>query len=71
MTDDNELVIITEPKTISFDLTKKVNNSLKYETDHMKHNAFLAEHKIKNKTERLFFKYKHKNDIHEYEKNVV
>ena len=46
-TDDNKLVIITEPKTISFDLTKKVDNSLKYEADHMKHNGFLAEHKIK------------------------
>ena len=66
-----KLVIITEPKTISFDLTKKVDNSLKYEADHMKHNGFLAEHKIKKKTERLFFKYKHKNDIHEYGKNVV
>ena len=48
-TDDNKLVIITEPKTISFDLTKKVDNSLKYEADHMKHKGFLAEHKKKQK----------------------
>ena len=31
--DDSKLVRITEPKTIHFNLTKKVDNSLKYEID--------------------------------------
>ena len=29
--DDNKLVIITNPKTSSFNLTKKVDNSLKHD----------------------------------------
>ena len=37
---DNEHVIITEPKTICFNLTKNVENSLKDETDHcIKHSG--------------------------------
>ena len=32
----------------------------------IRHNEFLAEERIKNKTEQLLSKYKHENDIHEY-----
>ena len=53
--DNNKLVIITEPKTISFNLTKKVDNNLKNEVDHIiKHNGFMAEHRVKNEIEQLF-----------------
>ena len=46
---DNKLVTITEPKTIHFDLPKKIDSSLKHETDFLiKHNEFLAEDTIKN-----------------------
>ena len=48
--EDNKLVIITKPKTIHFDLSKDVDNSLKYETDFIiKHIKLLAEHTIKTK----------------------
>ena len=41
---DNKLVIMIEPKTISFSLTKKVDNSLKHKIDIIrKHNGCLAE----------------------------
>lgn len=47
---DNNLVTITEPKSIHFDLPKKIDNSLKHETDFtIKHNEFSAEDTIKNK----------------------
>ena len=40
--DDNELVKITELNTIRFSLTKKVDNSLKQETNFIiKHNGIL------------------------------
>ena len=47
--DSNKLVIITEPKTIHFDLSKDVDNNLKYEIDFIiKHNEFLiAENTIR------------------------
>ena len=34
--DDNKLVIITEPETTSFNLTKKVDNSLVHEINSFK-----------------------------------
>ena len=44
-----ETVIITEPKTIHFDLSKDVGKNLKYEIDAIiKDNNFLAKHTIKN-----------------------
>ena len=64
--EDNNLVIITELKTIQFDLPKNVGNNLKYETDSIiKYNEILPEHKIKNGISQLLFKYKHRKDIHE------
>ena len=66
---DNKLVIITEPKTIHFDLPKDVGNNLKHKIYFIiKCNAFLAEHTIKNETGQLLSKYKHGNDIHEQQK---
>ena len=45
---DNKLVIITEPKTIHFSFSKKIDNFLKHEINLIiKHNEFLAEHPIK------------------------
>ena len=41
---DSEPVIITEPKTLSFDLPKKVNNKLEHEIDFIiKRNKFSIE----------------------------
>ena len=51
---------MTAPKTIHFDLSKKVDNRLKHETGFI---IKRAEHKIKNKISQLFSKYKHGNDI--------
>ena len=68
--EDNKLAIITEPKTVNFDLSKDLDNNLKYEINFMiKHNKLLAEHTIKNEISQLLFKYKHGNDIHEHSKN--
>ena len=40
-TDDNKLVKMTEPKSISFNFTKKADNSLMHEVNHIiKHNGF-------------------------------
>ena len=44
---DNKLVIIIEPKTFCFNLSKDVDNNLKQENDFIiKHNEILAEHTI-------------------------
>ena len=46
---DNKLVIITEPKTIHFSFSKKIDNFLKHEINLIiKHNEFLAERPVKN-----------------------
>ena len=66
---DNKLIIITEPKTIHFNLPKVISNNLKYEIDFIiRDNELLTEHKIKNKISRLLFKHKHVSDIHEHGK---
>ena len=66
---DNKLVIITEIKTIRFNLTKTTDNSLKHETEFIiKSNEFLAEQRTKKETDQLLFKYNHGNDIHEHGK---
>ena len=52
--DDNKLAIITEPKTICFNLTKNVDDSLRQEIDQIiKHNGFLAEQRIKSEIDQL------------------
>ena len=66
---DNKLVVITESKTICFDLSKYVGKNLKDEIDFtIKHNEILAEHKIKNKISPLLFRYKHGNNALEHRK---
>ena len=56
---DNKLVIITESKTICFDLSKYVGKNLKDEIDFtIKHNEILTQHKIKNKISPLLFRWK-------------
>ena len=46
---DNKLVTIIVPKTICFDLSKKIDNSLKHEINFIvKRSEFLGEHKIKS-----------------------
>ena len=63
---DKKLPITAEPKTIRFSLTKKIDDSLKHETDSIvKCNYFLAKQKIKKEIDKLLFKYKHENDIHQ------
>ena len=47
--DDNKPVMITEPKTICFNVPKDVGNNLNHGTDSIiKHNEFLTEHKTKS-----------------------
>ena len=59
-TDDNKLVKMTEPKSISFNVTKKADNSLMHEVNHIiKHNGFLTENRTKNEIEQLLFTHKH------------
>ena len=66
---DNKLVITTEPKTVHFDLSKKIDSSLKHGIDFtIKHNEFLAEDTMKKEIGQLLSKYKHGIDIHEYRK---
>ena len=46
----NKLIIMTELKTIHFDLPKDVDNNLKRKIDFItKHNEFLTVHKMKTK----------------------
>ena len=64
---DNKLLIITEPKTIYFDLTQDVVNNLKHEIDFIiKQNDFLADHTIKNEISQILSKHKHGNYNHQY-----
>ena len=64
--EDNKLVIITETKTVHFDLSEDVDNNLKYEIDFIiKDNQTLAEHIINFKISQLLSKNKHGNDVHE------
>ena len=64
--EDNKLVIITETKTVHFDLSEDVDNNLKYEIDFIiKDNQTLAEHIINFIISQLLSKNKHGNDVHE------
>ena len=66
---DNKLVIITVPRSICINLTNKDRNSLKHEIDHIiKRNGYVAKRRIKKEIEGLLSKYKHVNDIYEYQK---
>ena len=64
---DNKLLIITEPKTIYFDVKQDVVDNLKHEIDFIiKQNDFLADHTIKNEISRILSKHKHGNYNHQY-----
>ena len=65
------MVVIREPKTFYFDFNwpRNVNENLKHEIEFIiKSNELLAENKIKNEIEQLFFKCKYGNDIHKHRK---
>ena len=65
------MVVIRETKTFYFDFDwpRNVNENLKHEIEFIiKSNELLAENKIKNEIEQLFFKRKHGNDIHKHRK---
>ena len=65
---EENIMVIRVPKNCHFDRLKDVDANLKQEIEFIiKSNESLAENKIKNKTEQLFLKYKHGNNIHEYE----
>lgn len=67
--DDNKFVKIIELNTIRFSLTKKVDNSLKQETNFIiKHNGILIEYTSKNDISQSLSKYKHRTDIHKHQK---
>ena len=60
--DNNKLVIIVESKNISFNLTKKVVNSLKNEIKLIiRRNESFDEYAIKNEISQLLFKHKHEH----------
>lgn len=67
--DNNKFVKIIELNTIRFSLTKKVDNSLKQETNFIiKHNGILIEYTSKNDISQSLSKYKHRTDIHKHQK---
>ena len=67
--DDNELVIMIEPKPIRVNLTKVVDNNLKHDIDLiMKRKGFLAVPVIKKYIKQLLSKYKHGSANHEHAK---
>ena len=66
---DKKLVIRAESRSIRFNLKNKVDNRLKHETDSIiRHNKNLAEPRIKNKINQLFYKYMHGNGIQKHGK---
>ena len=61
------MTVIGDPKT--FDQSKDFDNNLNHEIKLIvKSNGSVAENKIKNETEQLLPKYKHRNGIHEHGK---
>ena len=66
---EKNMPVIRDPKIFCFhfDLPKNFDENLKHENQFIiKSNESLARDKIKNKTERLFSKYKYGNNIHEH-----
>ena len=60
---DNKLVIIAQPKSINFNLSKYVDSYLKYKKDFfIKHNECLAERARRNEISQLLIKCKHESD---------
>ena len=66
---ETNFVIITESKTINFDLPKDSGNNLKHEIDFIKKpNEILVEHTLKKEISQLLCKYISGNDIHQHGK---
>ena len=65
------MIVIRDFRTFDFDFDwpKVVDENLKHEIEFIiKSKESLAENKTKNKTERLLYKYKHRNNIHKHGK---
>ena len=57
ITKSNKIIMITEPKTIHFDLNNEIDNNIKTKIYFiLKPNEFLAEHTIKMELDELLFK---------------
>ena len=68
---EDNMAVINDPKTFhfKFNFPKDVYETLKHKNELIiKTNKSLAEYEIKNKTEQLLSKYKHRNDFHEHRK---
>ena len=64
---DCNLVVVTEPKTITFNLTNRIDNSLNHETEYIiEQNEVLAEHTIKMRLLGYYFKFKNGSNILEH-----
>ena len=66
-----DIMVIRDPKAFYFDFDwrKDVDENLKHEVKFItKNNEFLVGNKIRNEFEQLLLKYKHRNHIHENEK---
>ena len=67
------MIVIRDPKTFyfCFDWSEDFDENLKYEIEFIiKNNESLAENKIKNETEPLLSKCKHRNNTHKHENNA-
>ena len=65
------MIVIRDTKTFCFNFhwPKDVDENLKHEIEFIiKSNESLAENKMKNETEQLLLKYKHRKNIHEHGK---
>ena len=63
------MIVIRDSRTFcfNFDWSKYVDENLKHEIEFIvKSNESLAENKIRNNVEQLFWKHKHGNNIHEH-----
>ena len=70
---EENMVEIRDPKIFHFDFNwpKDVDENLKHEIEYIiKSNESLAENKIKNETQKLLSKYKHRKNIHEHRKQL-
>ena len=68
---EENMIVIRNPKTfcLNFDWPKDVDENFKHTTELIiKSNESLTEDEIKKKIEQLLLKYKHRNNIHEREK---
>ena len=65
------MIVIRDPKTFSFnfDFPKNADKNLKRDIEFIiKSNTSLVENNSKSEIEQLLLKYKHRNNIHQYQK---